>query len=112
MSVVVHGLLWGPLVWIAHDPLPPVTHEIAVELVPSDKLEELTKAQEPAKPEVQDIAMDQKVEPQPSPSPQGQDQTQPNQQAPHYDVQPPPPAQPAQAQTAHAAQPAQPSETL
>ena len=51
ISVALHGLLWGPVAWIAHDPLPPVTHEIAVELVPADKLDELTKAQEPAKPE-------------------------------------------------------------
>ena len=105
ISVVAHGLLWGPLVWIARGPLPAMTHEIAVELVPSDKLDEVTKAQAAAKPEVQDVAMDQKDESQASPSPQAQEQAQPNQQASHKDVQPTPPAQ-----TAQAAQPAQPAQ--
>ena len=73
-----------------------MTHEIAVELVPSDKLDEMTKAQAAAKPEVPDAAMDQKAEPQSSPSPQRQEQAQPNQQASHQDVQPTPPAQTAQ----------------
>lgn len=109
ISVALHGLLWGPLAWIAHDPLPPVTHEIAVELVPADKLDELTKAQEPAKPEAQEVAQDQKNEPQPSASAQGQEQAQeqaqPNQQAPRPDAAP---TQPMQiAQPARAAQPAQ-----
>lgn len=108
ISVALHGLLWGPLAWIAHDPLPPVTHEIAVELVPADKLDELTKAQEPAKPEAQEVAQDQKNEPQPSASAQGQEQAQeqaqPNQQAPRPDAAP---TQPMQiAQPAQAAQPA------
>lgn len=115
ISVALHGLLWGPLAWIAHDPLPPVTHEIAVELVPADKLDELTKAQEPAKPEAQEVAQDQKNEPQPSASVQGQEQAQeqaqPNQQAPRPDAAPTQPmqiAQPAQAaQPAHSPQPAQ-----
>ena len=115
ISVALHGLLWGPLAWIAHDPLPPVTHEIAVELVPADKLDELTKAQEPAKPEAQEVAQDQKNEPQPSASAQGQEQAQeqaqPNQQAPRPDAAPTQPmqiAQPAQAaQPAHSPQPAQ-----
>ena len=115
ISVALHGLLWGPLAWIAHDPLPPVTHEIAVELVPADKLDEMTKAQEPAKPEAQEVAQDQKNEPQPSASAQGQEQAQeqaqPNQQAPRPDAAPTQPmqiAQPAQAaQPAHSAQPAQ-----
>ena len=97
ISVVAHGLLWGPLVWIARGPLPAMTHEIAVELVPSDKLDEMTKAQAAAKPEVPDVAMDQKAEPQSSPSPQRQEQAQPHQQASHQDVQPTPPAQTAQA---------------
>ena len=105
ISVVAHGLLWGPLVWIARGPLPAMTHEIAVELVPSDKLDEVTKAQAAAKPEVQDVAMDQKDESQASPSPQAQEQAQPNQQASHQDVQPTPPTQ-----TAQAAQPAQPAQ--
>ena len=73
-----------------------MTHEIAVEVVPSDKLDEMTKAQAAAKPEVPDAAMDQKAEPQSSPSPQRQEQAQPNQQASHQDVQPTPPAQTAQ----------------
>jgi hypothetical protein len=96
ISMVAHGLLWGPLVWIARGPLPAMTHEIAVELVPSDKLDEMTKAQAAAKPEVPDAAMGQKAEPQSSPSPQRQEQAQPNQQASHQDVQPTPPAQTAQ----------------
>lgn len=114
ISVALHGLLWGPLAWIAHDPLPPVTHEIAVELVPADKLDELTKAQEPAKPEAQEVAQDQKNEPQPSASVQGQEQAQeqaqPNQQAPRPDAAPTQPTQIAQparaAQPAHSPQPA------
>lgn len=114
ISVALHGLLWGPLAWIAHDPLPPVTHEIAVELVPADKLDELTKAQEPAKPEAQEVAQDEKNEPQPSPSAQGQEQAQeqaqPNQQAPRPDAAPTQPTQIAQparaAQPAHSPQPA------
>ena len=114
ISVALHGLLWGPVAWIAHDPLPPVTHEIAVELVPADKLEELTKAQEPAKPDVQEVAQDQKAEPQPSASAQGQEQAQeqaqPNQQAPRPDAAPTQPTQIAQparaAQPAHSPQPA------
>lgn len=116
ISVALHGLLWGPLAWIAHDPLPPVTHEIAVELVPADKLDELTKAQEPAKPEAQEVAQDQKNEPQPSASAQGQgqeqaqEQAQPNQQAPRPDAAPTQPTQIAQparaAQPAHSPQPA------
>lgn len=96
ISVIAHGLLWGPLVWVARGPLPAITHEIVVELVPSDKLDEMTKAQAAAKPKVQDIAMGQKDEPQLSPSPQRQEQAQPNQQAPRQDVQPTPPAQTAQ----------------
>lgn len=115
ISVALHGLLWGPLAWIAHDPLPPVTHEIAVELVPADKLDELTKAQEPAKPEAQEVAQDQKNEPQPSAPAQGQEQAQeqaqPNQQAPRPDAAPTQPTQIAQparaAQPAHSPQPAQ-----
>ncbi len=115
ISVALHGLLWGPVAWIAHDPLPPVTHEIAVELVPADKLEELTKAQEPAKPDVQEVAQDQKAEPQPSASAQGQEQAQeqaqPNQQAQRPDAAPTQPMQTAQpsqaAQPARTAQPAQ-----
>jgi hypothetical protein len=108
VSVIAHGLLWGPLVWIAHEPLPAVTHEIAVELVPSDKLDEMTKAQAAAKPEVPDAATEQKAEPQSTPSPQRQEQAQPNQQAPHQDVQPTPPAQTAQpAPPTRTAQPAQ-----
>jgi len=105
ISVVAHGLLWGPLVWIARGPLPAMTHEITVELVPSDKLDEVTKAQSAAKPEVQDAATEQVAEPQSSPSPQAQEQAQPNQQASHQDVQPTPPTQ-----TAQAAQPAQPAQ--
>ena len=65
------------MVWIARGPLPAMTHEIAVELVPSDKLDEMTKAQAAAKPEVPDTAMDQKAEPQSSPSSQRQEQAQP-----------------------------------
>jgi hypothetical protein len=95
ISVIAHGLLWGPLVWIARGPLPAVTHEIAVELVPSDKLDELTKAQETAKPKVADAATDQKAEPQSSPSAERQEQAQPNQQTPRQDVQPTPSAQTA-----------------
>ena len=95
ISVVAHGLLWGPLVWIARGPLPAMTHEIAVELVPSDKLDEMTKAQAAAKPEVPDAAMDQKAEPQSSPSPQRQEQAQPHQQAPRQ-ASTAPPAQSAQ----------------
>lgn len=117
ISVALHGLLWGPVAWVAHNPLPPVTHEIAVELVPADKLDELTKAQEPAKPEVQDVAKDQKNELQPAASAQGQAQeqeqaqAQPNQQAPGPDAAPKQPAQIAQpaqgAQPTQIAQPAQ-----
>ena len=95
ISVVAHGLLWGPLVWIARGPLPAMTHEIAVELVPSDKLDEVTKAQSAAKPEVPDAAKEQTAEPQSSPSPQRPEQAkQPHQ--PRQDVQPTPPAQTAQ----------------
>lgn len=106
ISVVAHGLLWGPLVWIARGPLPAMTHEIAVELVPSDKLDEVTKAQTAAKPEVPEAATDQKAEPQSSPSPQRPEQAQPHQQAPRQA----PPAQPAP--PAQLAPPTQPAETV
>lgn len=95
ISVIAHGLLWGPLVWVAREPLPAVTHEIVVELVPSDKLDEVTKAQAAAKPEGPDAETDQKAEPQSSPSPQRQEQAQPNQQAPRQDVQTAPSTQTA-----------------
>lgn len=108
ISVIAHGLLWAPVAWVARGPLPAATHEIAVELIPSDKLDEVTKAQAAAKPEVPDAATDQKAEPQSSPSPQRQEQAQPNQQAPRQDVQPAPPAQTAQ--PAPSTQTAQPAE--
>jgi hypothetical protein len=115
-----------------------VTHEIAVELVPADKLDELTKAEEPAKPEPQDVAKDPKNEPQPFASAQRQEQAQqqaqnqPNQQAPRPEVAPTQPtqiaqpaqgaqpaqspqsakvAQPLQAEPAHPAEPIEPTQT-
>ncbi|MEZ5889008.1 MAG: hypothetical protein R3D52_01370 [Xanthobacteraceae bacterium] len=110
ISVIAHGLLWVPAVWVARGPLPAATHEIAVELVPSDKLDEMTKAQAAAKPEVPDAATDQKAEAQSSPSAQRQEQ--PNQQTPRQEVQPTPPAQTAQtAPSAQAAQPASSTQT-
>jgi hypothetical protein len=111
ISVIAHGLLWVPAAWVAREPLPPVTQEIAVELVPSDKLDEVTKTQAPAKPEVSDAAADQQAEPQSSPSPQRQEQAPPNQQASRQDVQRTPSAQPAPSiQTAQPAQSTQPAE--
>lgn len=96
ISVIAHGLLWVPVVWVARGPLPAVTHEIAVELVPSDKLDEVTKAQAVAKPEVPDVATDQKADAQSSQSAQRQEQAQPNQQVPRQDVEQTPSAQTAQ----------------
>jgi hypothetical protein len=84
-----------------------MTHEIAVELVPSDKLDEVTKTQAAAKPEAPDAATDQTTEPHSSPSSQRPEHAQPHPQAPRQDVQPTPPAQ-----TAPSTQTAQPAEMV
>jgi hypothetical protein len=87
-----------------------MTHEIAVELVPSDKLDEVTKAQAAAKPEAPDTATDQTADPHSSPSSQRPEHAQPHPQAPRQDVQPAPLAQTAQ--TTPSTQTAQPAEMV